>query len=217
MSMVRAGLIAAAGSLTVAYKAQVVAATSPATSSSFTPTANAKIYVFATIRRNGSLPNAATITDNLGSPLTYTNLFSVPHSPALDPYQLLMCWEAQAGASPVAMTVQVTSASANAVLITIIEVLGAATPTNFGNATSITGSPTLTLATAPASTSLVATFLHVQGTVAIDPPTGMLELQETAGGTARQEIATTFAANQSYAYSSAGNVNSVGAIMEITR
>jgi hypothetical protein len=94
----------------------------------------------------------------------------------------LACWTATA-ASAVATTVTCGSTSASRSIVAVREITGASVTTNADTGTAGAGRPTVTLPTAPATTSIVLAAMAGTGTNAVSPPPGFTEVSETLTGT----------------------------------
>jgi hypothetical protein len=150
------------------------------TTASFTPTAGALLvaeYGARIVSADGGEPTISSSPS-----LTWTQAYAVIRNAgaASGNRQRLACWTATAP-SAVATTVTCGSTSAGRSGVAVREITGASATTNADTATAGGGRPTVTLPTAPATTSIVLGASFMQG-VATDPPPGFTELSDTLIG-----------------------------------
>jgi hypothetical protein len=154
------------------------ASTASLTTASFTPTAGALLVVHFTAKVAGGPGGTATITDSAG--LTWTEGYALLRDlGGTSPRQRLVCWHTIVPASPVAMTVTCGSTGLNKNIIAVSEITGAMATTNVAPlAFNALGTPTATLATAPAATSVVLQAVAMIGANPVSPPAASTEITE---------------------------------------
>lgn len=207
------------------------AANSPKTSASFTPPANAKLYVFGWCQSAAGISGdaaALTISDSAGltwSVVTNGNLPAEFSSSA-------WLWEAQVGASPSAMTVTITNSSLSgsggaALTHAVVAVTGASTPTvvtgQAHTAVTATGTATLTAGPLPAaatSGNLVLIFAGANDDSGanLGAASGFTSLVNGGGPfeTVKAEYSTTFAATSKTFANATDNEGAGVIIVEIS-
>lgn len=167
------------------------------TSSSFTPTANSRLFVFAIASRDGHTATRAwSITDTSGRTWTKLAESTLTNWETFADYGgNVVCWYTDVGASPAAMTVTVDpSATGNDWMsLVAFDVTGHDTSTPFPqaavangaavNPVSNTASGTLTLGSAPNSANTVlALFGSADGINGFTVPSGYTALTNQAQG-----------------------------------
>lgn len=179
---------------TVLITSTVAIATDPFTTGSVTPTANALVIVLVSAVTNAGTPDIVGITSTLSGMGTWTEIADIAHSAGTK--ALAAAWYSIAGASPGTGTITVDASSAFARwTVTVAEIAsGYDTSTPAINAKTGTGTsatPSLTLDSSPAATSIVMGIVTSLGDDGITPGAAYVELVDaTSGGSnaARQEI-----------------------------
>jgi hypothetical protein len=152
--------------------------TSPFTTASFTPVAGTRLVVFGVSARNAVITVEPTISS---SALTWTKIGGVKTSTFVNPDLYIVGWISNlVPASPAAMTVTITNASANAVAACVIQVAGADTDGTVIQAITgedlLNGDPSYTFAATPGASRLVLGCCWMSGGNAITKPTTYINL-----------------------------------------
>jgi hypothetical protein len=147
--------------------------TSPFTTASFTPVAGTRLVVFGVAARNAAMTVKPTISSTA---LTWTEIGNNKTSTFANPDLWVVGWiSGLVPASPAAMTVTITNASANAVAACVIQVAGADTDGTVIQATTgedlANGDPSYTFAATPGAARLVLGCCWMSGGNAITKPT----------------------------------------------
>ena len=155
--------------------------TTSATTGSFTPAANSKLFVFAGTIKTVSASIKPTITDTAG--LTYIEIGTQASSS--DPAARGTLWWAQVSGSPASMTVTAASADSGTIVLSCCYNTGVMLDfENYSFNGSAVGDPAPVLGITPAGTSYALSFAFGIGTVSFTVPSGFTLLNEfsSAGG-----------------------------------
>lgn len=179
---------------TVLVTSTVAVATDPFTTGSVSPTANSILLVLISATTNAGSPTIVDVTSTLSGMGTWTEIADIAHSAATK--ALAAAWYSIAGGSPGTGTITVDASSAFARwTVTVVEIAsGYDTSTPAINAKTGTGTsatPSLTLDSSPAASSIVMGLITSLGDDGVTPGAAYTELVDaTSGGgnAARQEI-----------------------------
>jgi hypothetical protein len=152
--------------------------TSPFTTASFTPVAGTRLVVFGVSARNAVITIEPTISSTA---LTWTRIGGNKSSTFSNPDLYIVGWISNVvPASPAAMTVTITNASANAVAACVIQVAGADTDGTVIQSTTgedlANGDPSYTFAATPGAARLVLGCCWMSGGNAITKPASYVNL-----------------------------------------
>lgn len=156
---------------------QVAGAVTTATTASFTPTANSKLFAWGSCGENSATPaTKPTISDSLGG--SWTEIGEIAYSGTGFSWDAVL-WYQEIGGSPSSMTVTVTGANDNAQVVTY-DITGVGDDfSNQSTATSATGDPSGSLSSFSTGG---AGFGHTAavGNNNFTPPSGYTELYDAS-------------------------------------
>ncbi len=191
------------------------------TSASFTPSANSKLYVFAWAQSGNTTDPSLTLSDSAG--LTWTAVEDAAAAVgAFAPHVSL--WEATVGASPVAMTVTVSSTPAAYIALSVFDVTGNNPTIVAGqvasNVVDGTGEPiatgTLPAAVTPGNLTIVAAGANRDSAQAVPAPSGFTVLDAISGGGNFEETTISYSTaftGTSTSYSNAPDHENAGSVI----
>lgn len=155
--------------------------TTPATSASFTPTANSTIIVFSFCTSGSSL-RGATVSDSIGG--TWTQIGGNFDGPGASQFCRARMHYHLPGATPAARTVTLTGDLTSLAMSGIaVEITGGVSTdfTNNNGAGHATGDPSFTVTTPDAGSAVLAFYGNAANTAVIaTPPSGYTTLQALA-------------------------------------